>query len=193
MHREHLHRLLSARPARLDTVPASVPRAAVAVIFTGAGQVLFIRRSDHPGDRWSGHMAFPGGRVEEVDPDLRATAERETAEEVGLDLPRAAWVGRLDDVSSPFGRRPPLVLVSPHVYWLPRSPALRPNGEVAATHWFDWARLTRGEGRGIRPVRYRGVDWELPAVRLDGTEIWGLTLRVVDDLLARGVAPGASR
>lgn len=27
-------------------------------------QVLFIRRADNPRDRWSGHIAFPGGRVD---------------------------------------------------------------------------------------------------------------------------------
>ena len=32
--------------------------------------VLFIERARHPGDPWSGHMAFPGGRVDLV-PDLR--------------------------------------------------------------------------------------------------------------------------
>jgi len=63
-------------------------RAAVAIVVregTDGPQVLLIRRADHPGDAWSGHMAFPGGREDPQDENLLATAIRETLEEVGLD------------------------------------------------------------------------------------------------------------
>lgn len=36
--------------------------------------------------KWSGHVAFPGGRQEADDEDGHFTAMRETWEEVGLDL-----------------------------------------------------------------------------------------------------------
>ncbi|KAJ3110743.1 hypothetical protein HDU96_006303 [Phlyctochytrium bullatum] len=48
-------------------------------------EVFYIRRALNPGDLWSGHMAFPGGRVEEGETDYDA-AVRETWEEVGIDL-----------------------------------------------------------------------------------------------------------
>ena len=54
--------------------------------------MLFIERAEHPSDAWSGHMAFPGGRD---DPGTRICSRppnRETLEEVGLDLGQA---GRL--------------------------------------------------------------------------------------------------
>jgi 8-oxo-dGTP pyrophosphatase MutT (NUDIX family) len=38
------------------------------------------------GDRWTGHVAFPGGKRDPEDTDDRAVAIRETSEEVGLDL-----------------------------------------------------------------------------------------------------------
>jgi len=47
-------------------------QAAVAMILRDAGpvpEVLFIERASHPGDPWSGHMAFPGGRVDPGDSD----------------------------------------------------------------------------------------------------------------------------
>ena len=61
-------------------------RAAVAAVLgpTPEGlQLLFIERAQHPDDPWSGHIAFPGGRIEIDDPSPRAAAERETLEEVG--------------------------------------------------------------------------------------------------------------
>ena len=65
-------------------------RAAVAMILRdegGEAQILMIKRAARDGDPWSGHMAFPGGRMEKEDQSLRETAIRETFEEVGLISP----------------------------------------------------------------------------------------------------------
>lgn len=45
--------------------------------------IAFIRRTERPGDRWSGQMALPGGTRDPDDPDLATTAAREAFEEVG--------------------------------------------------------------------------------------------------------------
>ena len=64
-------------------------------------EVFLIRRSEHPDDPWSGHMAFPGGRKDDIDETLLATAHRETLEEVGLSLIEDAdALGRLDDLQA---------------------------------------------------------------------------------------------
>ena len=52
----------------------------------GNPEILFIKRAARKGDRWTSHIAFPGGKREPDDVDDRSTSLRETKEEVGLDL-----------------------------------------------------------------------------------------------------------
>ncbi|KAL8704883.1 MAG: hypothetical protein Q9201_001999 [Fulgogasparrea decipioides] len=52
----------------------------------GDPEVLFIKRAEREGDRWTSHIAFPGGRRDPEDEDDCATSIRETKEEVSLDL-----------------------------------------------------------------------------------------------------------
>ena len=49
-------------------------------------KIIFIKRSEHPLDPWSGHVAFPGGGVESIDNSSRDTSMRECYEEIGLSL-----------------------------------------------------------------------------------------------------------
>lgn len=160
--------------------------AAVALIF-GPGpdgdELLFIRRAERAGDPWSGDMAFPGGRGEPVDPSPRATAERETREEIALSLEDARFFGALPIKLSPLRIPTAGFGIFPFVYRVEAWPALALSEEVAAVHRFALGRFLEDEGRGeFRYVGY-GVDRQLPCVRLDGLKIWGLSLRMVDDLI----------
>ena len=94
-------RLNSQTPAILPV--DDVHRAAVAALLcenAGALELLFIERATIKEDPWSGHIAFPGGRKEDADADVRETAERETLEELGLDLGTGRYLGQLDDLSA---------------------------------------------------------------------------------------------
>ena len=96
-------------------------RAAVAVVLRAGEdrrpEVLFIKRAQHPGDPWSGHMAFPGGRIDLTDATIQSAAERETLEEVGLSLDAAESLGRLDDLEGlKGGGRPAGIVISAFVY-----------------------------------------------------------------------------
>ena len=75
----------------------------------GDPEILFIKRAGRAGDRWSGHVALPGGRRDPPDLDDRAAAIRETREEVGLDLTRfdCLYVGNLPErvVTTTWGKR----------------------------------------------------------------------------------------
>lgn len=52
----------------------------------GEPEVLFIKRASRAGDRWTGHVALPGGKRDPEDADDQEAAVREAWEEIGLDL-----------------------------------------------------------------------------------------------------------
>lgn len=161
-------------------------RAAVAVVLgpTPEGlQLLFIERAQHPDDPWSGHIAFPGGRIEADDPSPRAAAERETLEEVGLDLSTAEYWGRLDDLT---GYMLPVV-VSGFVYRLETPADLVLNHEIESAFWMGADPLRDPGKRTQYRLRRRGEEQAFPALDLLGPNrplLWGLTFRIVRQLVA---------
>ncbi len=76
----------------------------------GDPEVLFIKRSARIGDRWTGHIALPGGKREPLDLDDRETSMRETMEETGLDLgaSHCLFIGNLPErvVTTTWGKAP---------------------------------------------------------------------------------------
>lgn len=170
------------RLAGADPRPAETePRAAVATILrereAGRTEILLIRRAEHPRDPWSGHMAFPGGRHDPLDPSLEHTAVRETVEEVGLDLrAHGELVARLDDVPT---HKTGLV-VRPFVWAVGETPPLAPNGrEVDEVHWVDLGSLLRGERDTTHRFEWRGSLHQVPAYHVADRIVWGLTYRML--------------
>lgn len=160
-------------------------RAAVALVLSELDavlSVLLVRRTERSGDPWSGHMALPGGHFHGEDPDLLATARRETLEEVGLDLSRAELLGSLDDITP---MRSSELVVRPFVFWLaqPAEPRLSP--EIAETLWVPLAALARGGLRTTREVEIKSSRLQVPAYVIDERVVWGMTFRLLEDLLAR--------
>jgi 8-oxo-dGTP pyrophosphatase MutT (NUDIX family) len=182
---ERLRVRLAAHRARTDEGGGDLIWAAVAVVLVpDPDAVLLIRRAERTGDPWSGHMALPGGRREPADADLAATAIRETAEEVGVDLLRSALLGSLDDVVPRTPTLPPIA-VRPYVFGLSRRPALTPNPEVAAARWVPLDHLLHpGNYHPVR-IQIRGEDREFPAYQLEDAMVWGMTERVITGLLAQ--------
>lgn len=118
----------------------------------GIPEVLFIKRADRPGDRWTGHVALPGGKRElDMENDQQA-AVRETLEEVGVDLEKGAlYVGPLPQriVASQFGQVP-LMVLCPFLYVINHDQHVRlciQSAEVASAHWVPISRLLSADSR----------------------------------------------
>jgi 8-oxo-dGTP pyrophosphatase MutT (NUDIX family) len=179
-----LRERLAHRPSGTAEDP-SLLWAAVAIVLTpDPDSVLLIRRAERTGDPWSGHMALPGGRREGVDPDLLTTAIRETFEEVGLALSREDLVGNLDDVVPRTPVLPPIA-VRPFVFMLGERPLLTPNNEVASIDWIAVDHFLRPDTHHPVRLEVAGQSRQVQAYQLEHGVVWGMTERILNDLLGQ--------
>jgi 8-oxo-dGTP pyrophosphatase MutT (NUDIX family) len=161
-------------------------QAAVAAIIRPGEhtEVLFILRASKEGDPWSGQMAFPGGHREPSDRDIRHTAERETWEEIGLDLGQhGRYLGQLEQVRvNPRGRNIDMV-VTPVVYVLESPDAvMTPNYEVADILWGSLDDMHAGRSLTEQEFMFDNQAQAYTGYSVGGEVVWGLTLRMLDHL-----------
>jgi 8-oxo-dGTP pyrophosphatase MutT (NUDIX family) len=160
-------------------------RASVSLILReeeGGLSLFFIRRAESEADHWSGHIAFPGGRVDPGDPGPRETAERETLEEVGLALEPDDYIGRLGDLRG----QTQSIIVSAFVYGVTRPAPLVLNHEVADGFWLPLREIVQPDRHVERGFDYLGQTLYLPAIRVmdgEGPVLWGLSYRFLEILL----------
>jgi 8-oxo-dGTP pyrophosphatase MutT (NUDIX family) len=178
-------RLASRVP--VDASPAAESRlaavSAVLRVVDGEPELLFIKRAELERDPWSGHMAFPGGRLEPGDASLEVTAVRETLEELALDLTRGQMLGRLDDLA-PRNRSLPPIIIRPFVAIVEPNVTFTPSEEVAATFWVPLAHLQHENSKAEYVMDVDGHRATFPAFRVEEHIVWGLTERIVRQLLA---------
>ncbi len=179
----------AGRPAQGVEGGAVLQRAAVAMVLregTPGLELLFIRRAQHPNDPWSGQIAFPGGRREPGDTDLRATAVRETREELALDLEACGrFLGPLDEQRAMARLRPMNLAIAPFAFRLESAVELRLSDEVTSAHWVALTALLRPEAHSLLRYEQQDSPLEFPCLRVDGLVVWGLTYRMFASLAER--------
>jgi 8-oxo-dGTP pyrophosphatase MutT (NUDIX family) len=184
-----LARSLASLPGRaLDAAPPTRRAAIALVLRLGAlrePELLMIKRAEIERDPWSGHVACPGGREEPDDRDLEQTAIRETLEETGIDLARVGRIlGTLDDISPRTPVLPPIV-IRPYVAAVPSGVEIIQSEEVAAAFWVPIAALREVTAWRRDTVRVAGVPREVGTFTHGEYLVWGLTERVLRQLLER--------
>jgi 8-oxo-dGTP pyrophosphatase MutT (NUDIX family) len=162
-------------------------RSAVAMILQvreGELHILMIKRAEREGDPWSGHMAFPGGRMDKADANGFQVALRETEEEIGLILgEQDQCIGRLSDIITRPRRGPFGMAVTPFVFRLDREVRFTPNEEVAEVIWVPLEFLLDPDNREQMVWKYKGISMPLPCYFYQGRRIWGLSLMMLDELM----------
>lgn len=144
-------------------------------------KVILIRRSFYVGIH-AGQIAFPGGRFEEEDIDVRNTALREIEEEIGIDKDKIEVIGRLSDIYVP----PSNFLISVFVGYLAEKPAFKPDErEVAEVIEVDMDSFFEPEV--IRKKEFvvpsNNYSVKAPYYNVPKAEIWGASAMVMTELL----------
>jgi 8-oxo-dGTP pyrophosphatase MutT (NUDIX family) len=177
---------LASLAGRLEFATPQLPSdgrksAAVAVVLHGT-DLLLMKRAERASDPWSGHVSLPGGRHEPDDPHLLATAIREAREELGIELEHARMLGSLPTLH-PYAAGPKGLEVTPFVFAALHAPATRTSAEAQAVFWLPLAEVVAGRLDSTFVHAESAVTF--PSWEYQGFIIWGLTMRIVRDLIDR--------
>jgi len=164
----------------LKTTECADTGAAVIVLLRLADQdfqVLFVKRAEKLTDQWSGQTALPGGKRDPEDTDLKETGVRETLEETGINLLEGCrFLGVMEPVRST--QRPEMKIL-PFVVLQEKEQTIELNEELTDYFWVPLKEL--GQSKGSVKHRFE----EHPAYIIENNVIWGLTYRIVHNLLSQ--------
>jgi 8-oxo-dGTP pyrophosphatase MutT (NUDIX family) len=147
-----------------------------------AWHILFIRRTNFEGDRHSGQVAFAGGKRDDEDDSLLATALREAQEEIGIDPSDIELLGHINHhhTISEFQVRP-YVAVMPWPYTLKLDDVEVARVFTMPLSWLAEESNYRTEQRH-HPQSQR--PWPVVYYDLyDGEMLWGATARMTLSLI----------
>jgi 8-oxo-dGTP pyrophosphatase MutT (NUDIX family) len=163
-------------------VPGGKPAAVLVPLFLDPAGALHLVFTERRADlrRHAGEISFPGGRRDDGDADLQATALREAHEEIGLPPDAVELLGALPPTPTfvtDYAIYPFVGLIEPGFAWVLQ------EREVAQVLELPLADVRGGHAR--RRLVRRGVPFRTDTYETGGHVIWGATARIVADLLAR--------
>lgn len=173
--------LLDPAVAGTLDVRGRIDAAVLVALYVDDGRLhaVFTRRRDdlrrHPGE-----ISFPGGRHDDTDADLLATALREAQEEIGLAPAAVRVLGALQPtptIATGYAIYPFVGLIEPGLAW---TLSAREVAEVLELALED---LQAGYAR--RRLLRRGVPIRTDTYVVGDDLIWGATARILADLFER--------
>jgi 8-oxo-dGTP pyrophosphatase MutT (NUDIX family) len=173
--------LLSVDDAKALEVRGATKAAVLVPIYRQRQRLhaVFTKRHDdlrrHPGE-----ISFPGGRYEEGEPDLVATALREANEEIGLPSDAVEIAGALQPtptIATGYAVYPFVGWIEPGRTWTPS------ENEVSEVLELPLDALLDGYAR--RRLIRRGIPIRTDTYVVGDYLIWGATARILADLFDR--------
>jgi len=168
---------LSSLRGKLLDGPDESSHAAVAILLRERNDDLeffLVKRAEVEGDPWSGDMAFPGGKRGDEDSDLVETASREVLEETAIDLHEKSKLGYMKPIFSSVRTS---MKVQPIVYVYDEEPEVSLNYELTRYLWAPLSELV--QSRTKQDVK----GWDSDVYKYDGEVVWGLTFRMLEQLI----------
>jgi 8-oxo-dGTP pyrophosphatase MutT (NUDIX family) len=141
--------------------------------------LLLILRNTYPGVH-SNQIGFPGGKAENMDKDLLATALRETHEEVGVNPNDIQIIRSLSEIYIPpsnFEVRPYIGLYDKRKPFVKQEKEIEELVEVPLIDFMDDSKMTTQ----ILSTSY-AKNIEVPAFKLMGYTVWGATAMMLSEI-----------
>lgn len=166
----------------LRTDPNAKQSAVLVLLYPKGGSVhtLLMLRQPYEGVH-SAQVSFPGGKKEDEDQDLLATALREAQEETGLVQEGLRILGQLSEVYI----KPSGYLVTPYVAWTEDPGTFQPDAvEVAELIEAPLTMLMDDRNIKEKEMFIRTVNTTLKARYFDiyGHVVWGATAMMMSEL-----------
>lgn len=158
-----------------------VKKSAVAVILYVGDEleITLTQRQVYEG-KHSGQISFPGGKKELIDTTLLETAIRETYEEIGVQLTKDMYLGKLTDVYIPVSN----FHVEPHVFLSPKKLyPQRDEREVKEVFCIKQRQLLNKENRKETVIHLGNeLTKTVPCFEINERIIWGATAIILNEL-----------
>lgn len=165
------------RSPRQDTTEAAV----MILLYRKNDRIhtTFIQRPAYEGVH-GGQISFPGGEKEAADHDLKDTAVREAAEEIGVNPSEINFLNILTPLFIPVSN----IIVTPVVGWLKKEPEFtRQEEEVVFIIEADIRTLIDISILKIKPFNIRGEMIDVKYFDYKENVIWGATAMILHELL----------
>ncbi len=162
---------------------SNIRESAVAIVMFDSGEnheIILIQRPDYIGVH-GGQISFPGGKRDPEDEDLKATAVRECAEEIGLSLENAQFLGQLTPVYIPVSN----FHVEPYLFYYHQTPLfVKDEREVAAVFSISITDLLHEGTISTMNVDIKGdrLYKNIPCFLINDKKIWGATALILSEL-----------
>jgi len=150
------------------------------MLFQKEGEWYFplIQRPDYDGVH-AKQMSFPGGKMDETDPDLIYTGMRELREEIGVEISNDNVIGQLTElyiIASNFN-------VTPSIAVYPEVPEyIQDEYEVDEIIEVKVGDLMNDKIIRKKPIRISyGINIQAPYFNLNNKVVWGATAMILSE------------
>ncbi len=166
-----------------NTAPnANTRQSAVLILLFPNGNdinTLLIKRPIYDGPH-SGQISFPGGKFDEADSDIQATALRETFEEVGVNPTDINIIGQLTQLYIPVSN----MMVHPFVGVINFKPEFNPNTEeVERIIYAPIKQLTNSKNRSVKVITSHQKLITAPYFNISKEFVWGATAMILAEFV----------